>query len=99
MLCGGKELARGVVTASGGNAFELRCNIGQLIALTRRARILVGGDTGPLHLAAALEIPVVGLYGPTDPGRTGVWSQRNCAAASGKRDHVFLIIVKQKPDC
>ncbi|HWS16822.1 MAG TPA: glycosyltransferase family 9 protein [Candidatus Elarobacter sp.] len=73
------ELACTVVRASGGNAFELRCTIGQLIALTRRARIFVGGDTGPLHLAAALEIPVVGLFGPTDPGRTGPFGTRSIA--------------------
>ena len=70
------ELARAVVESSGGHAFELRCTIGQLIALTRRARIFVGGDTGPLHLAAALEVPVVGLYGPTDPARTGPFGTR-----------------------
>jgi len=68
---GEEEMARAVVAASGGNAFELRCTIGQLVALTRHARIFLGGDTGPLHLAAALSIPVVGLYGPTDPARTG----------------------------
>src|SRR5438270_554617 len=65
------KLAQAVVDASGGNASELRWTIGQLIALTRRARIFIGGDTGPLHLAAALNVPVVGLYGPTDPARTG----------------------------
>jgi heptosyltransferase-1 len=70
------ELARAVVRASGGNAFELRCTIGQLIALMRRARICIGGDTGPLHLAAAVGIPVVGLYGPTDPGRTGPYGTK-----------------------
>jgi heptosyltransferase-1 len=73
------EVARAVVEASGGNAFELRCTIGQLIALTRRARIFLGGDTGPLHLAAALEIPVVALYGPTDPARTGPFATRSIA--------------------
>jgi heptosyltransferase-1 len=71
------ELARAVVAASGGDAFELRCTIGQLIALTRRARIFVGGDTGPLHLAAALDVPVVGLYGPTDPARTGPFGAKS----------------------
>jgi heptosyltransferase-1 len=71
------ELARAVVRASGGNAFELRCTIGQLIALMRRARICVGGDTGPLHLATALGIPVIGLFGPTDPGRTGPYGTRS----------------------
>ena len=47
------------------------CGIADLIALTRRAKLVVGGDTGPVHLAAALGRPVVSLYGPTHPGRTG----------------------------
>jgi heptosyltransferase-1 len=45
--------------------------LGQLLALLRRARLVISGDTGPLHLAAALGTPVVGLYGPTDPVRNG----------------------------
>jgi heptosyltransferase I len=43
----------------------------QFIALVRRARLFVGGDTGPLHLAAAAGTPIVGIYGPTDPVRNG----------------------------
>ncbi len=46
----------------------------QLIPLLRRARLLVGGDTGPFHLACALRIPVVGIFGPTPPARNGPWS-------------------------
>ncbi len=42
-----------------------------LLALVRRARLLISGDSGPLHLAAAVGTPVVGLYGPTDPVRNG----------------------------
>jgi heptosyltransferase-1 len=76
---GEEQLARAVVATSGGHAFELRCSIGQLISITRRARIFVGGDTGPLHLAAALGISVVGLYGPTDPARTGPFGTRSIA--------------------
>jgi heptosyltransferase-1 len=53
--------------------------VGQLIALTRRARIFIGADTGPLHLAAALGVPVVGLFGPTDPARTGPFSDKAIA--------------------
>jgi heptosyltransferase-1 len=68
---GEEPLANVVVQASGGTAVPVACSIGQLIALTRRARIFIGGDTGPLHLAAALGIPVVAVYGPTDPARTG----------------------------
>lgn len=68
---GEEALTAAVVEASGGHAISIVCTLGQLIALVRRARLLIGGDTGPLHLAAALGIPVVGIYGPTDPARTG----------------------------
>jgi len=83
------ELARAVMDASGGNAFELRCTIGQLIALTRRTRIFIGGDTGPLHLAAALEIPVVALYGPTDPARTGPFGTKSIALRHPESETTF----------
>ncbi len=43
----------------------------QLIALTRRAALVLGGDTGPVHLAAALGRPTLALFGPTDPARNG----------------------------
>jgi heptosyltransferase I len=59
------------VAASMGYARPVPCSVGQLIALTRRAAVVVGGDTGPLHLAAALERPVVAIFGPTDPARNG----------------------------
>ena len=42
-----------------------------LIHATRRARAVVGVDSGPLHLAAALARPGVAIYGPTDPARNG----------------------------
>jgi len=45
----------------------------QLIPLLRRARLFIGGDTGPFHLACALGTPVVGIFGPTDPVRNGPW--------------------------
>jgi len=66
-----------VIAASGGNAFALNCSVGQLIALTRRARLLIAGDTGPLHIAASLGVPVVGLFGPTDPVRTGPFGTKS----------------------
>ena len=46
-------------------------SVSGLIALLRRARIMIAPDTGPLHLAAALGVPSVGLFGPTDPRRNG----------------------------
>ena len=47
--------------------------IAGLIALTRRAALVVGGDSGPTHLAAALGTPLLALFGPTDPERNGPW--------------------------
>jgi heptosyltransferase-1 len=68
---GEEDLARETEKASGGTAKPLLCSITELIALTRQAKLFVGGDTGPLHLAAALGIPVVAIFGPTDPARNG----------------------------
>ena len=74
---GEEELGRAVESMSAGKAQALNCTIGELIALTRRARLFIGGDTGPLHLAAALRVPVIGIYGPTDPARNGPYGTRN----------------------
>lgn len=45
--------------------------LGPLMALLRNSACIVGGDTGPLHLAIALGVPAVALFGPTDPARNG----------------------------
>ncbi len=50
-------------------------NLRELAWLLRHARLVIAGDTGPLHLAAALGTPVVGLFGPTDPRRNGPFGQ------------------------
>ncbi len=74
---GEKELASEVEGASGGAARAFPCTISELIALTRRAKLFIGGDTGPLHLAAALRVPVVAIFGPTDPARNGPYGTRS----------------------
>ena len=48
------------------------------------ARFVVGGDTGPLHLAAALGVPVVGLYGPTDPAQTGPYTKKSVVVRNAR---------------
>lgn len=74
---GEESLAREVKTTSGGTAYPFQCSISELIALTRQATLFIGGDTGPLHLAAALKIPVVAIFGPTDPARNGPYGTRS----------------------
>ncbi len=68
---GEEDLAQTVQRASNGRAEMVSSSLAQLIALTRRASLFIGGDTGPLHLAAALSVPVVAIFGPTDPARNG----------------------------
>lgn len=43
----------------------------QLVALLRKASVLITNDSGPMHLSAAVGTPVVAIFGPTDPGKTG----------------------------
>jgi lipopolysaccharide heptosyltransferase I len=54
----------------------------QFIALARRAKLCVGGDTGPVHLAAAVGTPIVAIHGPTDPARNGPFSAADIALSN-----------------
>ena len=79
---GEEELARAAEAASSGTARAMSCTLTELIALMRRARLFVGGDAGPLHLAAALRVPGVAIYGPTDPARNGPYGTRSIVLRS-----------------
>jgi heptosyltransferase-1 len=71
---GEDTLANQVVTASDNAAQRApQTSLGDLLALASRATLIVSGDTGPVHLAAAVGTPIVGLYGPTWPERNGPW--------------------------
>jgi lipopolysaccharide heptosyltransferase II len=48
-------------------------DLAELRALLAHARLFIGGDTGPLHIAATTSSPIVGLYGPTLPARSAPW--------------------------
>ena len=74
---GEQDLAQEAETASERTARAFQCSISELIALTRQAKLFIGGDTGPLHLAAALKVPVVAIFGPTDPARNGPYGMRS----------------------
>ena len=77
-----EQLAHHVRDASGAVARPVSCSVSELIALTRRASLFVGGDTGPMHLAAALGVPIVALFGPTRPERNGPYATRSVVLRS-----------------
>jgi heptosyltransferase-1 len=82
-------LANAIAARSQGAARPLVSTLSQLVALTRRVALVIGGDTGPVHLASALARPVVGIYGPTDPARNGPFGARVRVLRSplSRRDH------------
>lgn len=56
-----------------------RTSLREAIGIIARAKLAVGPDTGLMHIAAALNIPVISLWGATDPARTGPWGFEDLA--------------------
>ena len=72
--------ARKIVAHSAGHATLARqTSLTELAALCRSARICVGSDTGPLHMAVAAGTPCVGIYGATRPENSGPYGPKNIA--------------------
>lgn len=89
VLIGGKapadqeaaEAVMGHAKSLGANPRSLlgKTSIGELIALISLGRLHIGGDTGSSHIAAALDVPAIGLYSITKPARSCPYRQRdNC---------------------
>ena len=77
---GEEQLAEQVCAASGGSAEMVAApTLADLAAIVRRARLVLGGDTGPLHLAHALAAPTIFVMGPTDPARHGPFASQDGA--------------------
>jgi heptosyltransferase-1 len=79
-ILGGKsdsELAAGIGSAAPEICVDFtgRTSLPQIVEILRRCRVVVTNDTGPMHVAAALRKPVVGIFGPTNPARTGPYAQ------------------------
>ncbi len=73
---GEEALANSVVTHSRSGAVELLdSTLKQFFALAQQSKLFLGGDTGPLHLAAAAGTPIVGIYGPTPARRNGPFAK------------------------
>ena len=66
-------LVKQIVTETTGNAVNFcgRTDLKELVALISGSRAVVSNDSGPMHIAAALDIPTIALFGPTDPEKTG----------------------------
>ncbi len=73
------SLAEEVVRYSRGRAISLagRTGIRELISLIRHAKFMISNDSGPLHIASALGIPVFAIFGPTSPRRTGPFGNKS----------------------
>ena len=79
---GEEALADAVVTASNGAArVAPRTTVPALVELLRGAAIMVSGDTGPTHIAAAVGTPIVALYGPTRAQQNGPLSPADVAVS------------------
>jgi len=75
---GEESLATSVVAASEGAAeASPQTRIIDVVAIARGARLMVSGDTGPLHVAGAVGTPLVALFGPTLPERNGPWASND----------------------
>jgi lipopolysaccharide heptosyltransferase II len=57
-------------------------DLAELRALVARSRLFIGGDSGPLHIAATTSTPIVGIYGPTEPARSAPWRDPRFATES-----------------
>lgn len=71
---GEELLANEIATQARVTVIE-RTSLAELTMLLSMAKLVIGGDTGPIHLADSVGTPVVGLYGPTDPARNGPYHQ------------------------
>jgi heptosyltransferase I len=83
---GEERAASAVVAASRGAAEQAPpTSIADIVAVAKGARLMVSGDTGPLHIAAAVGTPIVALFGPTRAERNGPWSSSDISLS--RYDH------------
>lgn len=68
-----REASQTIEALSGGKARSVagKTTLKELVSLIKDAEVLISNDSGPMHIAAALRKPVVAVFGPTNPGRTG----------------------------
>ncbi|HNQ87781.1 MAG TPA: lipopolysaccharide heptosyltransferase II [Verrucomicrobiota bacterium] len=71
------EAGRAIASAVPGRSLDVtgQTSLPEMVEWIRAARLVVSNDSGPMHVAAALGRPVVALFGPTSPARTGPYGQ------------------------
>jgi lipopolysaccharide heptosyltransferase II len=79
-ILGGRDdqaVGQSIALAAPGNCLNLcgQTTLPEMIEWVRRCELMVTNDTGPMHVAAALGKPIVALFGPTEPRRTGPYGQ------------------------
>jgi lipopolysaccharide heptosyltransferase I len=74
-VAGGRDVEELAVRMPEATNLVGRTNLRQLVALLDRAALVVANDSGPMHIAAALGRPLVTMYGPTNPVRTGPYGR------------------------
>ena len=104
---GEEHLAQAVVEHSDGAARAVDAGpFSALAAILRGSRLVLGGDTGPIHMADALGVPVLCLIGPTDPKRNGpyhgadgvLWHQLPCSCCYKRFDEPKACLLHLTPD-
>ncbi len=104
---GEEDLAAEIEAASGGAAAAVPAqDLPSLAALLRRARLVLGGDSGPSHLAHALGTPVLMVMGPTDPERHGpyqspdraLWKRLPCSFCYRRFDETKACLLEIPAD-
>lgn len=73
------EISQNIESVSKGKALSIAgdTDMKELISVIRSARYVVTNDSGPMHIAAALGIPVIAIFGPTNPARTGPYGRNH----------------------
>ena len=81
-----ERLAQEVVEQSQSKIINLvgKTDLQELLALLDAAQLVVGNDSGPLHLAVALDAPLVSIYGPTNPAIVGPYGHLDSVVEAGK---------------
>ncbi|MEN6475405.1 MAG: glycosyltransferase family 9 protein [Syntrophaceae bacterium] len=91
------ELGRARFGSDQGGVIDLsgRLSLKDLVAVLKQAALFVGIDSGVMHLASALDLPVVGLFGPTDPFYVGPQNRRSRVV----REELACMPCYVKPSC